>query len=322
MVQHRLDYSIYDELTAEGAARLIDGGSEYLFLYLCGARSATVSGKFDVAKNLYGVIPEKELETPDRNLKYALDRIEEEFELEKELRANDAERDDLPRVKIETTQGDIIAELYLNEAPSTVSHFLGLVKEGFYDEVDFHQVVADLLALTGDPTGLGDGGSGKYLVDEHLRENTRSGLRGSLVMAKKPLGPPGEFYPNSASSQFAILYLPYPRITDKQTVFGRIIEGMEVACRLKRVDPSEEKNDKQLITPPDRIVTISIIREPESLPEPVYFDVRAAIEAELEAIRGGQPVIHDHVDSKGHSRGHGDEQDHGDKKPQQDERAE
>jgi hypothetical protein len=76
--------------------------------------------------------------------------------------------------------------------------------------------------------------------------------------------------PNSGSSQFAILYLPSPNVCETQTIFGRVIEGMDVVGRLQRVDPNEKKSKEKVEIPPDRILTATVIRRPEKLPKPNY----------------------------------------------------
>ncbi len=178
--------------------------------------------------------------------------------------------DRLPRVKLETTQGDVVVELFLDQAPTTVANFIRLVEEGFYDELDFYQVIDHVLALTGDPNGDGSGNSGKFIKDEHDREDSRHAFRGSLLMAKIPEEASGEFVPNSASSQFSILLLPIASASDQQTVFGRVMEGMDVVSRLRRVDPNKEKEKDEIVLPADRIIEATVIRRPETLPEPEY----------------------------------------------------
>jgi len=146
-----------------------------------------------------------------------------------------------------------------------------LVEEGFYDGLDFFQVIDHTFALTGDPSGLGNGNSGKFIRDEHEREDARMAFRGSLVMAKVPQGDTGRFIPYSASSQFAILFLPVASVTDHQTVFGRVIEGMEVVSRLRRVDPNKEKEKGAVVMPVDSIIEATVVRRPDRLPEPEFF---------------------------------------------------
>ncbi len=272
MLQNRERHNYYDLPTLEGAALMMDGGSRLTYVFRIAARSAVVVGNFDFAKQCFEFLGEEQMEEIDETLLFHLERYRESYEREAEIRKRDEEEDRLPRVKLETTQGDVVVELFLDQAPTTVSNFIRLVESGFYDGNDFLQVIDNLLALTGDPSGTGAGNSGKFIVDEHARADARGAFRGSLVMAKLPQGESGAFLPNSASSQFAILYLPMISVSEEQTVFGRVIEGMDAISYLRRVDPSKkkEKNDVQL--PPDRILKATVIRRPEVLPEPEYFD--------------------------------------------------
>ena len=273
LVQHRFERDIYDPVTMEAATRLIDGGSRFTFLFKTAARSAIVSGHFDMAKQLLEAMDEEQMEDLDLALLFNLDDYRSLYEAERTIREKETAEDRLPRVAMRTTQGDVVIELFLDQAPSTVAHFIGLVEQGFYDGLDFHQVIDHLLALTGDPSGVGDGNCGKYLIDEHQREDARNAFRGSLAMAKLPMDDEGRFVPNSASSQFAILFLPIVTLSEQQTVFGRVIEGMDVISRLRRVDPNKEKGKGEIVMPPDRIIEMTVIRRPETLPEPRYLDL-------------------------------------------------
>lgn len=270
MLQHRFETDIYDEETMEGAARLIDGGSKLLYLFLTAARSAIVNGETELAERLYEVLGEDEVKEIDRALYANLEAHQENFDKEQAILEKEAAEDNLPRVLIKTTQGDVVVELFLNQAPSTVSNFIGLVEEGYYDGLDFHQVIDHLMAMTGDAAGDGSGNTGFMLMDENDREDARKALRGSLLMAKVPIGETGKFIPHSASSQFLILLLPVVTATDQQTVFGRVIEGMDVVSQLRRVDPSKKKEKTKMELPPDSIIEATVIRRPEVLPEPVY----------------------------------------------------
>ncbi|TWU48855.1 putative peptidyl-prolyl cis-trans isomerase [Rubripirellula tenax] len=270
MIDHRLKRDIYDIHTLEGATRMIDGGSLLASLFEASVRSAVSEGEFDMAKQLFDALDRDKLKDVDKSLYFLLDLHKERYEAEEIVRAKEAEEDRLPRVKLETTQGDVILELFIDQAPSTVSNFIQLVEQGFYDGLDFYQVIDHLFALTGDPTGLGDGNSSKFVVDEHERADHRHAFRGSLLMAKIPVGDTGEFVPNTGSSQFAILFLPVAQASDNQTVFGRVIEGMDVVSRMRRIDPSKEKKKDAIQIPPDRIIEATVIRRPAELPEPVY----------------------------------------------------
>tara|TARA_R110002049_G_scaffold4601_6_gene32857 strand:+ start:30387 stop:31829 length:1443 start_codon:yes stop_codon:yes gene_type:complete len=280
-LKYREDNDIYDVSTLRGCVQLIDGNAREIFLFRGGARSAVCVGDFRLAKKIYEAMGEEHMEEIDKSLMFYMDKIEEQWTAELAARKAD-EGKELPQVKLSTTRGDIVLELFIDSAPSAVSNFIGLVEDGFYDDLDFYQVMEHLLALTGDPSGNGMGNTGEFLIDEHKNENARHGVRGSLVMAKMPIGETGQFVPNSASSQFAILFLPVSSVSSNQTVFGRVIEGMDVVCSLRRVDPAEKDKKDKVIVPPDRILTAEVIRRPDELPEPKYVDVKQAI---LEAQR-------------------------------------
>lgn len=281
IVQHHFETDIYNEDTFEASARLLDLGQNYRFLYLAGARSAIVSGKFESAGQVYDALKAEDLEDADRQLQFQFDALEEQFK-EEQAAIEESDPTTLPQVRFETTVGSFLVELFPDTAPSAVAHFLKLVRRGFYDGMDWSVVTSNLLALTGDSSNDGRGNSGEFLIDEHEREGNRNALRGSLIMAKIPLGQ-GEFIPNSASSQFAIPFLPIPSVSTSQTVFGRVIEGMDVVSRLRRVDPTKEKNKNELQLPPDSIITAEIVRDAEDLPEPNYVDVQKEIEKAVKA---------------------------------------
>ncbi len=273
MIQHRIRLDHYDFETFEGAAKMLDAGQELPFLYAAAARSALVAGEFDTAERLFQqLVSAENVSEIDRVLYSNLDQYKQQWEAEQKIRDQEQSEDRLPRVRLKTTQGEVTIELFLDQAPTTVSNFIRLVEQGFYDGLDFFQVSDHALALTGDPAGVGTGNSGKFIKDEHRRDDARKAFRGSLVMAKMPLGQSGKFIPNSASSQFAILFLPVASATDQQTVFGRVIEGMDVVSRLRRVDPNKEKQEGELVLPADSIIEATVIRRPETLPDPEFIE--------------------------------------------------
>ncbi|WP_419189286.1 peptidylprolyl isomerase [Stieleria marina] len=275
IIEHRLKHGFYDLSSMEAGARLIDGGFRNPFLFPATMRAAIVGGDFTLARKLSEALDVEKLEEPDQKLIFYMDELEKQFKSDQEIQAKDDVKNNNPRAKMFTTRGEVTIELFINQAPSTVANFIQLAEKGYFDGLDFYQVIDDLLALTGDESGTGEGHTGKFLVDEHDRPDSRYGLYGSLVMAKHPL-PGGDFVPNSASAQFAILLLPVGSVSEKQTVFGRVIKGMDVISELRRVDPSKKKEKTQIVLPPDRVMSIEMIRRPEELPEVKYFDPRQA----------------------------------------------
>jgi peptidylprolyl isomerase len=142
------------------------------------------------------------------------------------------------KIKLETTEGDIIIELY-SDMPVTAGNFEKLVKEGFYDGVIFHRVIPDFMIQGGDPTGTGGGGPGYSIKDEFVEGH--SNLRGTISMANAG--------PNTGGSQFFInlvdnTYLDYDKapFTSKHPVFGEVVEGMEVVDKIGKVQTGA--NDK------------------------------------------------------------------------------
>lgn len=263
-LDYRRENSVYED-SFQAAKLLIEADAPMTVLYLMAARSAFVEGYFDEVMPMYEKFIEAEgvdeLETVDQQIGGMLETYPPRWETEVQRRQADAAADDLPRVLLETTRGPVVLELFENEAPNTVANFIHLVEDGFYDETEFYQVISDLLAIGGDPLGDGTGTSGRFIPDEHDHPQRRYIFRGSLFMAKVPISDTGEaFVPNSASSQFIIAMMPMMPQDQTQTVFGRVIEGMDVVGAFQRLDP-QEKKDQQMQLPPDRILTARVIRK-------------------------------------------------------------
>ena len=150
----------------------------------------------------------------------------EDWTNEQSIRAEEARADDLPRVKLETTDGNVIIELFENEAPNTVANFIKLTKEGYYDGLEFFQVVPSLYARTGCKANDGTTHPGYRIRNEF--ENGRSHFAGTVVMQND-----GE---NTAGSQFIILHRPDPNLKEKVVSFGRVIEGLDIVYGFKTVN--------------------------------------------------------------------------------------
>jgi cyclophilin family peptidyl-prolyl cis-trans isomerase len=138
------------------------------------------------------------------------------------------------KIKIETTLGDIYADLYAAEAPKTVENFVTLAQKGFYDGIIFHRVIPNFMIQTGDPTGTGMGGPGYQFKDEFSKK-LRHDKPGVFSMANSG--------PNTNGSQFFITEVPTPYLDDKHSVFGQVTEGMDVVLKIARV-PRDTENDK------------------------------------------------------------------------------
>jgi cyclophilin family peptidyl-prolyl cis-trans isomerase len=169
----------------------------------------------------------------------------EYWKQEQELRAKEAKANDLPRVLLKTSQGDIEIELFENEAPNTVANFLSLVEARKYDGVKFHRVIPGFMAqggdpntLDGDPANDGQGGPGYQIPCECYTEKARWHFQGSLSMAHS-----GK---DSGGSQFFITHAPTAHLNwaqgkrgNNHTVFGRVIKGLDAALALRQGDKIE-----------------------------------------------------------------------------------
>lgn len=126
---------------------------------------------------------------------------------------------------IETEKGDLVLELFARDVPMTVDNFVKLARDGFYDGLTFHRVIPGFMAQGGCPDGDGTGGPG-YRFDDEITEHTH--VAGAMSMANSG--------PNTNGSQFFITYTPQPHLNGKHTVFGQLIEGMEVLESLENGD--------------------------------------------------------------------------------------
>jgi len=149
----------------------------------------------------------------------------------------------MKRVHFDTDKGEIVAELFDDDAPETVANFVGLAvgtkeftdpktnkktKRPYYDGLTFHRVIDDFMIQGGCPLGTGTGGPGFTIKDE-LKGKKQVHKRGSLSMAKTAA-------PDSGGSQFFICHKPQPHLDRKHTVFGEVISGIEVVDKIEKGD--------------------------------------------------------------------------------------
>ena len=152
--------------------------------------------------------------------------------------------DKTTKVKLETTQGNIILELD-KAMPITAGNFKKLVEEGFYDGVIFHRVINGFMIQGGDPTGTGTGGPGYTIQDEFTSNNKNN--RGTISMANAG--------PNTGGSQFFINLADNNYLDSKHPVFGKIIEGLDTIDTI--AETATDSNDKPITE--IKIIKASII---------------------------------------------------------------
>ena len=132
-----------------------------------------------------------------------------------------------PRVRLETSEGEIVIELWPDVAPGTVTHFNQLVHEGFYDGLHFHRIIPGFIIQGGCPNGDGTGTCG-WTIDAEFSDRPHD--KGTVSMARLA-------NPNSASSQFFIALdrTNCQHLDGEYTIFGKVVEGLDTVDRLASV---------------------------------------------------------------------------------------
>jgi peptidylprolyl isomerase len=145
--------------------------------------------------------------------------------------------------------GRVVIEMRPDLAPKTCAQIKALVRRGFYDGIVFHRVIDGFMAQTGDPKGDGTGGSGHKLEAEFSNEKH---VRGVVSMARAS-------DPNSADSQFFIMFAPAPSLDGKYTIWGKVVSGMEYIDQIKKGDPARNGT----VTNPDKIIKMQVAADAE-----------------------------------------------------------
>src|SRR6266853_599749 len=140
--------------------------------------------------------------------------------------------------------GRVVIEMRPDLAPNHCAQIKALARRGFYDGVPFHRVIEGFMAQTGDPTGTGGGGSGNKLRAEFSNEKH---VRGTLSMARTS-------DPNSADSQFFIMFGPTPSLDGQYTIWGQVESGMESIDKIKKGDQARNGS----VTNPDKSLKMQV----------------------------------------------------------------
>jgi cyclophilin family peptidyl-prolyl cis-trans isomerase len=143
--------------------------------------------------------------------------------------------------------GEFVVELFADKTPVTVNNFVFLARQGFYNGTTFHRVLDGFMAQGGDPTGTGMGGPG-YQFEDEFSPDLAFDRPGLLAMANSG--------PNTNGSQFFITYVPTPHLNNLHTIFGEVVEGMDVVDGITRRDPDQTPGSEG-----DAIETITITEE-------------------------------------------------------------
>ncbi len=144
-----------------------------------------------------------------------------------------------------TEKGEIVFELFPDQAPWAVNSFVFLAREGWYDNTDFFRVIPGLVVQGGDPSSSGLGGPG-YIFSDEVDPSLRFDKAGVLAMTNPT--------PNQNGSQFFITYTALPELDGQYTIFGQVIEGMEVLNSLRPRNPETD----EILLPADKLITVTI----------------------------------------------------------------
>ncbi|RLD04522.1 MAG: peptidylprolyl isomerase [Chloroflexota bacterium] len=142
-------------------------------------------------------------------------------------------------------EGKFVIKLYAESAPLAVNNFIFLAENGWFDGITFHRVITGFMAQTGDPTGTGIGDPG-YRFGNEISPNLVFDRAGLVAMANSG--------PDSNGSQFFITYAPAPNLNGGYTIFGEIVEGMEVVQTITPRNPQQGAD----LPPGDLIISVTI----------------------------------------------------------------
>jgi peptidylprolyl isomerase len=165
------------------------------------------------------------------------------FALGGAARADDTDPQNL--LYMDLSFGRVVIQLRPDLAPAASAQLKKLARSGFYDGVVFHRVIAGFMAQGGDPTGTGTGGSGHPLRAEFSQ--SEHFVRGTVGMARSS-------DPNSADSQFYIMFDAAPALDGKYTIVGKVVSGMEFVDKLRKGDPAHNG----IVSNPDKIVKMQV----------------------------------------------------------------
>ena len=234
---------------------LDDAGKANEDILLTGATAAMITSELDLAEKFLKAAKDAGM-SADKidSLQKAIEHERPKVDAEMAVRATEEKADDLPQVKIKTTKGTIVVELFENEAPNTVANFISLVESHFYDGTPFHRVIPQFMAQGGDPTGTGTSGPGYTIECECELPNARKHFLGSLSMAHA-----GK---DTGGSQFFLTFRPTEHLDGRHTVFGRVIEGFDVLPKITRTEGPQARPTQ------DKIISAEILRKRDHAYEP------------------------------------------------------
>jgi cyclophilin family peptidyl-prolyl cis-trans isomerase len=251
----RLAVVLYENGNVDEAYRyvadLVKNGFESSGTYDLATAAAFLTEHFDEAIEWFplavraGATPHTAMVAPDLS---EIEICRKAWAIELERRAKDAAADDLPRIKLETEVGDLVYELFENEAPETVANFISLVKSGFYDNSEFDGVSLTV-AINHGLKGRREKGAGYSIYSEAAKAERRFPFRGALTM--NAWGETGD------AGAYSISLRGAPYADGQKTTFGRLIEGFDVLPKIAKVFAREPQPGLK----PTKVLKATVLRD-------------------------------------------------------------
>ncbi len=209
--------------------------------------------------------------------------------------------------RFSTSKGQITVKLEMDKAPLTVSNFVGLIEgslpnsfrksgEPYYDGLKFHRVIADFMIQGGDPTGNGSGGPGYKFADE-FHPDLKHDSPGVLSMANAG--------PGTNGSQFFITHLETPWLDNKHTVFGKVVEGLEVVNNIRQNDIMQKVEVIRVGESALNFDAVTVFKEHLQNAEKAVKEVKAKLEAAWNALTENSQETLSGLRYKMHTEGKG-----------------
>lgn len=176
------------------------------------------------------------------------------WEKEQASRTKEAAADDLPRVKLETEVGDIVVELYENEAPETVANYISLVESGYFDNTTFYSVIQKASIAHGSKTGSDHDSPGYRIYSEADKADRRFPFRGTLTMFEPNKN-------NQGGSVYTIALKTLPNFDGHYTTFGRIIEGFDTLPKITKYNARASGDFPYSGMAPTKVIKATVLRK-------------------------------------------------------------
>jgi peptidylprolyl isomerase len=252
----RLDHWIDPAKKILDAKTLVD---EDVLLYA--GYAGFFEGDFDLVRRAWADLQSTQKLGPQESIMLSqIDEIEKSWAAELLRRQEDKSKNN-PQVRILTTKGEIVVELFEDDAPESVANFVYLVEQGYYTRKPFFFVKEHLLAQTGCEKGDGKGNAGYGIKPEFDLPTHRNHFRGSLAFPVGMNADPAQGSLSFAGSQFYFTFLPLPLADERNAVFGRVVSGIEILGLLKIVDLTDEETRKDPNIRPDTIIRAEVINK-------------------------------------------------------------